>query len=122
MTAHSKTLLTTACAACLVLCSMSQAHAWDTAPWNPLPFDQSSQLDANARAKVARVESAGMARAGAARGANSAASPSTSALITNGSHGCAVSLGTVVLPQGVQGSTDVVTNVKVNGDVITVCR
>ncbi len=98
------------------------ARAWDTAPWDPLPFDQPTQLSAGTRAKVARVEAEGMARLGGARRDKATTRVSTHSLATDGQRGCAVNLGNAVLPQGVRGSADVSTNVQIKGDVITVCR
>lgn len=122
MTVCSKTLFAAAGAACIALGAPPGARAWDTTPWDPLPFDQPTQLTANARAKIARVEAEGLARAGATPEGKAAADLSASSLATTGQHGCTVNLGNVVLPQGVQGSSDAFTNVQIKGDVITVCR
>lgn len=122
MTARSKPFLAMAGAACLAFGPAPQARARDTAPWDPLPFDQSNQLAAAPRAKIARIEAEAMARAGAARGGKANAGPSASGLVTDGQRGCAVNLGNAVLPRGVRGSADVSTNVQIKGDVITVCR
>lgn len=120
--ARSKPLVTLAIATCLALGPTTGTRAWDNAPWDALPFDQPNQLNAGARAKIARVEAEAMARTGAARGGKTNSRSSASALVTDGQRGCAVSLGTVALPQGVPGGTDVFTNVQIRGDVITVCR
>ena len=122
MTARATTLMAMAAAACLFLGAATEAHDWDTAPWDPLPFDQPNQLDASSRAKVARVEAGAMARIGAAQGGKGKTGPSTSALVTDGQRGCTVSLGNVVLPQAVRGGADISTNVQIKGDVITVCH
>lgn len=122
MTFGSKLWLAVAGATCLASGPTTPASAWDTAPWNPLPFDQPSQLGAGPRAKIAKVEAEAMARARAAGGGGADAGSRNSGLVTDGPRGCDVSLGGVVLPQGARGSTDIVTNVQVEGDVITVCR
>lgn len=122
MTACSKTLLAAGCAACLAFGSATEARAWDAAPWNPLPFDQSSQIEADPRAKIARVEAEAIARAAAARGGKTGGGAPAPAPVADGRHGCTVSVGGVGLPQGARGRTDIVTNVQVRGDVITVCR
>src|SRR4051794_18058772 len=102
---------------------VSPAAAWDTAPWNPTPFDQPNQLPADAAAKIARVEAEAMARSGAARGNNSSRPTSIPSLVTNGQSGCSVNLGNVVLPKGTGGAADAVsTNVEVKGYVITVYK
>ena len=121
MIVRSMALLATACAA---LVAAPAARAWDTAPWGAMPFDQPNQISAGARAKIARIEAEGMARAGtAAHGGRAARTVSVPSLVTDGRRGCSVNLGNVVLPlQGVRGGTDLSTNVQVKGDVITVCR
>lgn len=121
MTARSKTLLA-AGTACFALGAVSPVHAWDTAPWNAAPFDQSIQLSAGPRAKIARVEAEAMARTGANRGGKAARAASVPSLVTDGRRGCAVNLGNVVLPRGAGNGADVSTSVMVKGDVITVCR
>jgi hypothetical protein len=105
---------------CVTLNATPGARAWDTAPWDPTPFDQSSQTPTEIGAKLARVEVESLHTKAQGKGATS--SLLTSSLITNGQRGCAVNLGNVVLPQSTLSSANISTNVLIKGDVITECH